>query len=64
MIQTRTALALAELAGLITWVYCTRASIASWSGSADDVRHHAKRARAVGLNGIGVILLVGSELEL
>ncbi|MGH3720174.1 MAG: helix-turn-helix transcriptional regulator [Pseudonocardiaceae bacterium] len=64
MIQTRTALASAELAGhagLITWVYCTRASIASWSGSADDVLHHAQRARAVGLSGVGAIRLAGLE---
>ncbi|MGH8349492.1 MAG: helix-turn-helix transcriptional regulator, partial [Pseudomonas sp.] len=64
MIQTRAALAFAELAGhagLITWVYCTRASIASWSGSAGDVLHHAQRARAAGLSGIGAIRLGGLE---
>jgi hypothetical protein len=44
MIQTRTALAFAELsghAGLITWVYWTRAMIAAWWGTADDVLRHA-----------------------
>lgn len=64
MIQTRTALAFAELAGhagLITWVYCTRAMIASWWGFADDVLRHAQRARAVGLSGIGAIRLAGLE---
>ncbi|MGH3770336.1 MAG: helix-turn-helix transcriptional regulator [Pseudonocardiaceae bacterium] len=64
MIQTRTALASAELAGhagLITWVYCTRAMIALWWGSADDVLHHAQRARAVGLSGVGAIRLAGIE---
>lgn len=64
MIQTRTALAFAERAGhagLITWVYCTRAMIASWWGSADDVLRHAQRARAVGLSGIGAVRLAGLE---
>lgn len=64
MIQTRTALAFAELAGhagLITWVYCTRAMIASWWGSAGDVLHHAQRARAVGLSGVGAVRLAGLE---
>ncbi|MGH3832466.1 MAG: helix-turn-helix domain-containing protein [Pseudonocardiaceae bacterium] len=66
MIQTRTALAFAEHAGhaaLITWVYCTRASIASWSGSADDVLHHGQQARAVGLSGVGAIRLAGLEVR-
>lgn len=64
MIQTRTALAFAELAGhagLITWVHCTRASISSWSGSADDVLHHAQRARSAGLSGSGAVRLAGLE---
>ena len=42
-------------------MYCTRASVASWSGSADDVLHHAQRARAVGLSGVGAIRLAGLE---
>ncbi len=64
MIQTRTALAFAERAGhagLITWVHGSRAIIASWWGSADDVLHHAQRARAAGLSGIGAIRLAGIE---
>ncbi|MGH3801664.1 MAG: hypothetical protein ACRDTD_16330, partial [Pseudonocardiaceae bacterium] len=64
MIHTRTALTFAEFAGhagLITWVHCTRAMIASWWGSADDVLHHAQRARAAGTSGIGAIRLVGLE---
>jgi hypothetical protein len=64
MIQTRTALAFAELAGhagLITWVYGTRAIIASWWGSADDVLQHAQQARAAGLSGVGAIRVTGLE---
>lgn len=62
MIQTRTALTFAEIAehtGLITWVYCVCAMIASWWGAADDVLRHAQRARAVGLGGVGAIRLAG-----
>jgi hypothetical protein len=64
MIQTRTALTFAEFAGhagLVTWVHCTRAMIASWWGSANDVLHHVQRARATGPSGIGAIRLVGLE---
>lgn len=35
--------------------------IASWWGSADDVLHHAQRARTVGLSGVGAIRLAGFE---
>ncbi|MGH3796702.1 MAG: hypothetical protein ACRDSP_17645 [Pseudonocardiaceae bacterium] len=64
MIQTRTALTFAELsghAGLHTWVYCTRAMIASWWGSANEVLYHAQQAQAAGRSGIGAIRLAGLE---
>ena len=64
MVQTRAALAFAELAehpGLITWVHCTRAMIASWWGSAEEVLNHAQQARAAGLSGVGAIRLAGLE---
>jgi transcriptional regulator with XRE-family HTH domain len=64
MVQTRAALAFAELAehpGLITWVYCTRAMIASWWGSAEEVLNHAQQARVAGLSGVGAIRLAGLE---
>jgi hypothetical protein len=45
MVQTRAALGFAEHAGhagLITWVHCTRAMIALWWGSANEVLNHAQ----------------------
>jgi transcriptional regulator with XRE-family HTH domain len=64
MIQTRTALTFAELAGhagLITWIYSTRAMIASWWGTADNVLHHAQCSRLAGQSGVGAIRLAGLE---
>ncbi len=64
MTQTRTALSFAELAGhteLITWIYSTRAMIASWWGTADNVLHHAQCSRSVGQSGIGAVRLAGLE---
>jgi hypothetical protein len=64
MIQTRAALTFAELAGhagLQTWVHCTRAMIASWWNSPDDVLHHARQSRITGQSGIGAIRLAGLE---
>lgn len=64
MTQTRTALSFAELAGhtgLITWIYSTRAMIASWWGTADNVLHHAQCSRSAGQSGIGAVRLAGLE---
>lgn len=64
MTQTRTALSSAELAGhagLITWIYSTRAMIASWWGTADNVLHHAQCSRSAGQSGVGAVRLVGLE---
>lgn len=60
MIQTDTAAAFAKLAGhtsLENWVYCTRAMIASWWGSPEQVLQEA--GKAVQLRGISQVRLSG-----
>lgn len=60
MIQTDTAAAFAKLAGhssLENWVYCTRAMIASWWGSPEQVLQEA--GKAVQVRGISQVRLSG-----
>jgi len=64
IVQARTALAFAELAGhagLITWVYAARAMGALLQGSTEEVLSHAQQARAAGLSGVAAIRLTGLE---
>jgi len=62
--QAAAAETFAELSGdraLLTWVYCTKAMIASWSGTPHDVLGHVDKARAQGVVGISAIRLAGLE---
>lgn len=64
MTQAGTAEMFAELSGhrgLLTWVYCTKAMIASWWATPAEVLHYAHKAHAVGAFGIPAVRLAGLE---
>lgn len=64
MTQATTAETFAELSGhhgLLTWVYCTKAMIASWWATPTEVLHHIQKAHAVGAFGIPAVRLAGLQ---
>jgi hypothetical protein len=64
MIHATTAETFAELAGhsgLLTWIHCTKAMIASWWATPAEVLQHVHKAQAVGAVGISAIRLSGLQ---
>ncbi|MGH3767229.1 MAG: helix-turn-helix transcriptional regulator [Pseudonocardiaceae bacterium] len=64
MTQATTAETFAELAGhrgLLTWTYCTKAMIASWWATPEEVLYHAHKAQAMGAVGVPAVRLAGLQ---